>query len=115
MRCPIHPEVWLHEDMMETKGFCPDCDKWYPLRNTTMSGFLDKSVTPDLCRVKTSWILYYLGFHVVEFGTARPIIFEQPSMIKQCYLRYFESMQREYNPFEYDMPFNWVTGWFSNL
>jgi hypothetical protein len=31
MRCPIHSEVWLYENMMETKGFCPKCQKWYDL------------------------------------------------------------------------------------
>ncbi len=31
MRCPIHPEVWLYENMVETEGFCPKCSKWYPL------------------------------------------------------------------------------------
>lgn len=31
MRCPEHPEVWLYEDMMETKGYCPECDEWYDL------------------------------------------------------------------------------------
>ena len=31
MRCPNHPEVWLYENMLETEGFCPKCNEWYPL------------------------------------------------------------------------------------
>lgn len=31
MRCPEHPDIWLYENMMETKGFCPDCQQWYSL------------------------------------------------------------------------------------
>ena len=31
MRCKIHPAVGLYEDILETKGFCPKCDKWYDL------------------------------------------------------------------------------------
>jgi hypothetical protein len=31
MRCPIHPDVWLYEDMLEIKGFCPECGLWYML------------------------------------------------------------------------------------
>ena len=31
MRCPEHPEVWLYENMLETEGFCPKCQKWYKL------------------------------------------------------------------------------------
>lgn len=33
MRCPKHPEVWLYENMMETKGFCPKCGEWYELED----------------------------------------------------------------------------------
>ena len=29
MKCPKHPEVWLYENMFETHGFCPKCQKWY--------------------------------------------------------------------------------------
>jgi uncharacterized Zn-finger protein len=32
MRCPKHPEIWLYENMMETEGYCPECDTWYLLR-----------------------------------------------------------------------------------
>ena len=32
MRCPIHKEVWLYENMTETKGYCKLCDKWYKLK-----------------------------------------------------------------------------------
>ena len=31
MRCPIHTEVWLYENMVETHGYCILCDDWYPL------------------------------------------------------------------------------------
>ena len=31
MRCPKHPEVWLYENMLETRGFCPSCGTWYEL------------------------------------------------------------------------------------
>ena len=31
LRCPKHPEVWLYENMMETMGYCPECDEWYEL------------------------------------------------------------------------------------
>ena len=31
MRCPRHPYVWLYENMVETHGYCPACDQWYPL------------------------------------------------------------------------------------
>lgn len=31
MRCPKHPDVWLHENMVETHGLCPRCDKSYLL------------------------------------------------------------------------------------
>lgn len=32
MRCPEHKEVWLYENMMETKGYCPECREWYDLK-----------------------------------------------------------------------------------
>ena len=32
MHCPKHPKIWLYENMMETKGFCPDCNQWYDLK-----------------------------------------------------------------------------------
>ncbi len=32
MRCKFHPEVWLYENMMETEGLCPKCQKWYDLK-----------------------------------------------------------------------------------
>jgi hypothetical protein len=32
MRCPKHPEVWLYENMTEVKGYCPECDEWYDLK-----------------------------------------------------------------------------------
>jgi uncharacterized protein (DUF983 family) len=31
MRCPIHKEVWLYENMLETRGYCPKCKKDYQL------------------------------------------------------------------------------------
>lgn len=31
MECPKHPEVQLYENMIETKGFCLKCEKWYNL------------------------------------------------------------------------------------
>jgi len=40
MRCPKHPDEWLYENMMETKGWCKKCKVWYAL-NTHSS---DKAV-----------------------------------------------------------------------
>lgn len=37
MRCPVHPEVWLYENLLETRGFCALCQKWYDLKNTGTS------------------------------------------------------------------------------
>lgn len=31
MQCPKHPDVWLYENMIETEGFCPTCQKWCEL------------------------------------------------------------------------------------
>lgn len=33
MRCPVHPGIWLYENMTETRGFCPECSEWYWLKN----------------------------------------------------------------------------------
>jgi hypothetical protein len=32
MRCKKHKDIWLYEDMIEKKGFCPLCGVWYPLK-----------------------------------------------------------------------------------
>ena len=32
MRCPVHKDVWLYENGMETEGFCPICQKSYILK-----------------------------------------------------------------------------------
>ena len=29
--CPIHKDVWMYQNMLETKGFCEKCQKWYDL------------------------------------------------------------------------------------
>ena len=34
MRCPKHYDVWLYENMIETKGFCPKCETWYNLKES---------------------------------------------------------------------------------
>lgn len=77
-----------------------------------ISGLLDNSVVPYDCTLETNRTLFFLGYYHLELGIARPIIFTQESLASKCRLRYFEGMRREYNPYEYDLPFNWVTGWF---
>ncbi len=32
MRCPVHKDYWLYENMLEKEGWCIHCQKWYKLK-----------------------------------------------------------------------------------